>query len=74
MPGKSTMANYVIYIRSRNGRITRNEHPAFEWDEPLDPYVYEEALVGWPESTVFWEKKVGYSIGIAPSSVTKSKI
>ena len=64
--GDSPMANYVLYIRTQYGVIKRNEHAAFKWNEPLDPYIYEEALVGWPESKVFWDKKVGYSIGIAP--------
>jgi hypothetical protein len=32
----------------------------------LGPYIHEELLVGWPESKVFWAKKTGPSVGIAP--------
>jgi hypothetical protein len=28
--------------------------------------VYEETLIGWPESKVFWQHKDGYSTGLAP--------
>ena len=60
------MAHYVIYMRSRKGLIRRFEHSCLTWDEPLDPYIFEEILIGWPEAKVFWEKKMGFSIGIAP--------
>jgi hypothetical protein len=32
----------------------------------LVPDTHEESLVGWPESKVFWVKKTGASIGVAP--------
>ncbi|KIO48686.1 hypothetical protein SQ11_10445 [Nitrosospira sp. NpAV] len=60
------MALFVIYMRTRKGLIKRLEQSSFTWHEPLDLYIYKEVLTGWPESKVFWEKRNGFSIGIAP--------
>jgi len=61
------MRKCVPYIRTAEGSIERLSDAVFNWsDGSLDPYVYEELLVGWPESRVFWAKKNGPSIGIAP--------
>ena len=24
-------------------------------------YIFEEILIGWPESKVFWDKRIGFS-------------
>ena len=34
-----------------------------------NPYVHEESLVGFPESTVLWVTRTGPSVGIAPLSL-----
>jgi hypothetical protein len=61
------MVQYVPYIRTAEGHIERVAHAIFKTTgESRDPYVHEESLVGWPESTVFWAKAAGPSLGIAP--------
>ncbi len=62
------MSIYVPYIRTTEGAIERNNHVAFRWHAWLGPSWYEEALVGWPESKVFWEHEEGYSVGLAPQN------
>jgi hypothetical protein len=39
----------------------------FSGFEATGVYVYEETLVGWPESKVFWQHKDGHSVGLAPT-------
>jgi len=34
--------------------------------EAVTVYIYEDTLVGWPESKVFWQHKDGFSCGLAP--------
>ena len=63
------MTEYVIYIRTRAGIVTRKSFPIFWCYESLVPYVHEEALVGWPEQKVFWAIKEGPSVGMAPYRV-----
>jgi hypothetical protein len=60
------MTEYVIYIRTKAGIVTRKSFPIFWCYESLVPYVHEEALVGWPEQKVFWAIKEGPSVGMAP--------
>ena len=57
----------VPYIRTADGHIERISGAIYNSpDEVLGPYVYEEILVDWPESKVFWAKKSGASVGVAP--------
>ena len=60
------MTTYIPYIRSPEGAIERNDLVSFCWHASLGFGWYEEALVGWPESKVFWEHEKGYSVGLAP--------
>jgi hypothetical protein len=74
------MLKYVLYSRTAEGHIERlidriykcpycaaNEPNPFSCPVPsINCYVHEEQLIGWPEPKVFWEKKTGPSIGIAP--------
>lgn len=59
------MNTYVPYTRTTEGTIERNNHVTFCWQGPLGPYQYEDTLVGWPESKVFWQHEKGYSVGLA---------
>ena len=69
---------YAVYIRTREGYIERMNNiisnlacDPKETYGSLAPYVYEEELVGFPESVVHWEKSTGPSVGLAlinPSS------
>ena len=77
---KEAMLRYVLYSRTGEGQIERLadriykcEHCAADAPNPLscpenhiNRYVHEEQLIGCPELKVFWEKKTGPSIGIAP--------
>ena len=65
----SKMPKYVPYVRTAEGYIQRISHAIYNCaDNSLHPYVHEESLVGWPESTVYWAKDDGPSVGIAPLS------
>jgi hypothetical protein len=69
---------YAVYIRTKEGYIERMNNiisnlacDPKETYGSLAPYVYEEELVGFPESVVHWEKSTGPSVGLAlinPSS------
>lgn len=60
------MTQYIPYIRTKEGILERKDYAIFNSDELLDCYVHEETLIGWPEPKVFWENKVGPSLGLAP--------
>ena len=69
------MPSYAVYIRTSEGYIERMKniishlpHIARPLSENSNPYVYEEALVGFPEPMVFWATSTGPSVGIAPLS------
>lgn len=72
-PGSKQMFKYAVYIRTKEGYIERMNNVisnlACDQKETygsLAPYVYEEELVGFPESVVHWEKSTGPSVGLAP--------
>ena len=67
------MGVYAIYIRTQEGYIKRMKNivsgfPSFLKIQygSLTPYVHEEKIEGFPESTVLWANKQGPSVGIAP--------
>ena len=69
------MPSYAVYIRTKEGYIERMKnvvshlpHIARPLCGTSNPYVFEELLVGFPESMVFWATSTGPSIGIAPLS------
>ena len=66
LPHGVEMTKYVPYIRTEQGYIERKDYAIFNSDGSLNPYIHEEALVGWPEPKVFWERPVGPSVGLAP--------
>ena len=77
---KGAMLSYVLYLRTDEGQVERLPDRVYKCfhcsasapnpfscrDDCLHQYVHEEQLIGWPEPKVFWEKKTGSSIGIAP--------
>ncbi|SCX77147.1 hypothetical protein SAMN05216308_10193 [Nitrosospira sp. Nsp13] len=68
MPSPSSQ-KHIVYLRAADGTIERM--PAAIYNAEADskgPYLYEEALVGWPEPRVYWAKETGPSTGIAPLS------
>jgi hypothetical protein len=61
------MTEYVVYMREQNGNIERVDYAFANYPEgPVQFYVYEEQLTGFPESKVFWAAHTGPSLGIAP--------
>ena len=66
-PDAVEMPVYILYIRRTDGSISRYENFRFRGFEAAAMYIYEETLVGWPESRVFWQHKDGYSAGLAPT-------
>jgi hypothetical protein len=60
------MPAYIIYFRSVEGLILRHGNVTYRWSGPLDPFVHEELLTGWPEPKVLWGAKIGQSLGLAP--------
>ena len=57
---------YVPYLRTAEGKIERFPNSIYNSsDDSLGPYVHEDTLVCWPESTIFWAKAIGPSVGIA---------
>ena len=58
------------HVRTAEGYIERI--PEASYTSPYDfliPYAYEERLVGWPESKVFWAKESGPCLGVAPLTI-----
>jgi hypothetical protein len=56
---------YVAYYRHECGFIERmGPITDFFWF-PQEMFRYEEKLVGWPETEVYWYYKYGESFGIA---------
>jgi hypothetical protein len=69
------MPSYAVYIRTKEGYVERMKniishlpHIARPLSEASNPYIYEEALVGFPEPMVLWAASTGPSVGIAPLS------
>ena len=61
------MTEYVVYMREQDGKIERVDYAFANYPEgPVQFYVYEEQLTGFPESRVFWAAHTGPSLGIAP--------
>jgi hypothetical protein len=61
------MTEYVVYMKEQNGKIERVDYAFANYpDGPVQFYVYEEQLTGFPESKVFWAAHTGPSLGIAP--------
>lgn len=61
------MHKFVPYLRSEDGSIVRIGDAVYEsCHDEMKPYLFEEQLVSWPELRVFWAKKAGPSVGIAP--------
>ena len=64
------MGKYITYPRTPDGNIERQPDAiVMHSDASLDPYMYEEALVGWPERKVYWANDRGPSVGLAPLSL-----
>jgi hypothetical protein len=67
------MTEYVVYRREQNGKIERVDYAFANYPEgPVQFYVYEEQLTGFPESKVFWAAHTGPSLGIAPVTYSDS--
>lgn len=63
----SKMVQVIPYIRNANGSFARVSDGIYDSpNAPLEPYMHEEILVGWPESKIFWAKEKGPCLGIAP--------
>jgi hypothetical protein len=63
------MGQLVPYIRNPDGSLIRVADGIYQSSsKQLDPYLFEQRLIGWPESRVFWEKPFGPSVGVAPST------
>jgi hypothetical protein len=63
------MTKCVTYVRDIEGKIERKPNVITECpNDSMDPYNYEQPLVGFPESKVYWASQVGPSVGIAPTS------
>ncbi|SEL24838.1 hypothetical protein [Nitrosovibrio tenuis] len=61
------MSKCVTYVRDTEGKIERKPTVITSCpDDSMEPYKYEEPLVGFPESKVYWANEVGPSVGIAP--------
>jgi hypothetical protein len=63
------MTVYILYIRKTDGSISRHENFRFRGFEVTSVYMYEQILIDWPESKVFWQHKEGYSAGLAPIEI-----
>ncbi|WON73903.1 hypothetical protein [Nitrosospira sp. Is2] len=61
------MSKYVTYLRTLEGNIERLPKAV---TTQLGPYHYEETLVGWPESKVYWANDRGPAVGLAPLDAT----
>ena len=54
------MSKYVTYLRTLEGNIERLPNAiTTQRGNSLHPYHYEETLVGWPESKVYWRTTEG---------------
>ena len=67
------MSQYAVYARTKDGHIHRMKNvisgfphtPQLPYGS-LAPYVYEQSLVGFPETMVLWTTRRGPCVGIAP--------
>jgi hypothetical protein len=51
------MGQLVPYIRKTDGSIDRISDGIYQASsKKLDPYLFEEQLIGWPKSKVYWAK------------------
>ena len=65
------MSTHVTYLRTLEGNIERLPHAiTTQLGNSLQPYNYEETLVGWPESKVYWANDRGPAVGLAPLNAT----
>jgi hypothetical protein len=65
------MSKYVTYLRTLEGNIERLPNAiTTQLGNSLQPYNYEETLVGWPESKVYWANDRGPAVGLAPLEAT----
>ncbi|SEL54178.1 hypothetical protein [Nitrosovibrio tenuis] len=63
------MGLLVPYIRNADGSIVRVSDGIYESStKDMAPYLFEEKLHGWPEPKVYWAKKSGPCLGVAPST------
>lgn len=61
------MIKCVTYIRDTDGKIERKPNLTTDCaDDSMDPYFFEDQLVGFPETKVYWASEVGPSVGLAP--------
>ena len=60
------MSTHVTYLRTVDGNIERLHNAITTQGNSLHPYHYEETLVGWPESKVYWANDRGPAVGLAP--------
>lgn len=64
------MSKHVTYLRTFEGNIERLPNAITQLGNSLHPYQYEETLVGWPESKVYWANDRGPAVGLAPLDAT----
>lgn len=67
------MSQYAVYARTKDGHIHRMKNVISSFPHTpqvpygsLAPYVYEQPLIGFPESMVLWTTRRGPCVGIAP--------
>ncbi|PTR17670.1 MULTISPECIES: hypothetical protein [unclassified Nitrosospira] len=61
------MAKFIYYLRNTQGRIQRLDNViAIAPHGLLAGYKHEEQVTGFPESTVFWARNEGSTVGVAP--------
>ncbi|MCC2682962.1 MAG: hypothetical protein K0S36_2526 [Nitrosospira multiformis] len=61
------MSKLVPYMRNSNGTIERLTEATYNTESNLiAPYLHEEPLLRFPESKVFWAKKFGACLDVAP--------
>jgi hypothetical protein len=65
------MSKYVTYLRTLEGNIERLSNAiTTQLGNSPHPYYYEETLVGWPESKVYWANDRGPAVGLARLNAT----
>ncbi len=60
------MSQFVFYLRTEEGYFERLGNMILIGpDALLDSYQYEEHLIDFPETSIFWARDEGASVGIA---------
>jgi hypothetical protein len=65
---EATTMRYITYTRDESGVLQRTHGKlSITAAQRAEDYPHAERLVGWPERTVYWTRRSGAAVGLAPA-------